>query len=280
MRAPAQALGLGDTRTTGLRLRTCRFAAMEAATRLVWLRSDLAAAAGPRLGSTKAPARATAWRCRVGCQRHVPAPPVRPHDARARRETHCPFFWIARTESSSITRSSIIDSGLVEQLCGRKGGAGLVSNPDRRRRRPPRRARAPNLRNIINRDRACVMRRTAKWKLGEIFPGFHRFNLQPNQKAFIHVIENLSTFAHHQRSRLTSLGRAGSSLVRGRSDLRDTQGFDAAVEVENAGYVAQNDSQEAFRAKYGALIPSALDKKARESKHIHWLFPPTLKSPH
>jgi hypothetical protein len=32
--APAQALGFGDTRTTSLRLRTCRFATMEAATRL------------------------------------------------------------------------------------------------------------------------------------------------------------------------------------------------------------------------------------------------------
>ena len=49
-------------------------------------------------------------------------------------------------------------------------------------------------------------------KLGEIFAGFHRLDLQPNQKAFIHVIENLTTFAHHQRRCIASLGRAGDLL--------------------------------------------------------------------
>jgi hypothetical protein len=62
---------------------------MEAATRLAWLSSDLAAAAGPSLGSAKAPALATAWRRLVGYQRHVPVLPVRPHDARARAHISC-----------------------------------------------------------------------------------------------------------------------------------------------------------------------------------------------
>ena len=81
---PPESLGLGDTCTTSLRLRAGRFATVEAATRLARLRSDLAAAAGPSLGSAKAPALATAWRCLVRCQSHVPVLPVRPHDARAR----------------------------------------------------------------------------------------------------------------------------------------------------------------------------------------------------
>jgi hypothetical protein len=38
--APPQALGLGDTCTTGLRLRTRRFATVEAATRLARLRFE------------------------------------------------------------------------------------------------------------------------------------------------------------------------------------------------------------------------------------------------
>src|ERR1700730_2252471 len=80
--APAPALGLGDTRTTSLRLRTCRFATMEAATGLTRLRSDLAAAAGSRLGSAKELALTPAWRRLVRCQRHVPVLLVRPHDAR------------------------------------------------------------------------------------------------------------------------------------------------------------------------------------------------------
>jgi hypothetical protein len=63
--APAQALGFGDTRSTSLRLWTCRFSTMEAATRLARLRSDLAAAAGPSLGTAKAPAPATARPCLV-----------------------------------------------------------------------------------------------------------------------------------------------------------------------------------------------------------------------
>ena len=46
--APPESLGLGDTCTTSLRLRAGRFATVEAATRLAWLRSDLAAAAGPK----------------------------------------------------------------------------------------------------------------------------------------------------------------------------------------------------------------------------------------
>ena len=53
--APALALGLGDTGTTSLRLRAGRFATVEAATRLARLRSDLATAAGSRLGSAKEP---------------------------------------------------------------------------------------------------------------------------------------------------------------------------------------------------------------------------------
>ena len=81
---PVLALGLGNTIATGLRLRTCRFATVKAATRLARLRSDLAAAAGPSLGSAKEPALTTAWRRLVGYQRHVPVLPVRPHDARAR----------------------------------------------------------------------------------------------------------------------------------------------------------------------------------------------------
>src|SRR5580704_5375468 len=67
---PPQTLDLGDTRTTSLRLWACRFATVEAATRLARLRSDLAAAAGPSLGSAKAPALATAWRWLVGCHHH------------------------------------------------------------------------------------------------------------------------------------------------------------------------------------------------------------------
>ena len=60
--APPQALGFGDTCTTSLRFRAGRSATVEAATRLAGLGSHLAAAAGPRLGSAKAPALATAWR--------------------------------------------------------------------------------------------------------------------------------------------------------------------------------------------------------------------------
>jgi hypothetical protein len=45
-RTSSPALGLGYTVATSLRLRTCRFATMEAATRLAMLGSDLAAAAG------------------------------------------------------------------------------------------------------------------------------------------------------------------------------------------------------------------------------------------
>ena len=81
---PPQTLDLGDTRTTSLGLRTSRFATVEAATRLAWLRPDLAAAAGPSLGSTKAPPLATAWRGVVTCRHHFTSFPVRPHDARAR----------------------------------------------------------------------------------------------------------------------------------------------------------------------------------------------------
>jgi hypothetical protein len=57
---------------------------VEAATRLARLRSDLAAAAGPSLGSAKEPALTPVWRRLVGCQHPVPVLPVRPHDARAR----------------------------------------------------------------------------------------------------------------------------------------------------------------------------------------------------
>ena len=40
--SPPQALGLGDACTTSLRLRACRFATVEAATRVARLRSDAA----------------------------------------------------------------------------------------------------------------------------------------------------------------------------------------------------------------------------------------------
>src|SRR6476646_10521791 len=73
------ALGLGNTIATNLRLRTCRFATVEAATRLARFRSDLAAAAGPSLGSAKEPALTPAWRRLVGYHRHVPVLAVRPH---------------------------------------------------------------------------------------------------------------------------------------------------------------------------------------------------------
>ena len=66
--APALALGLGNTIATGLRLRTRRFATVEAATCPAWLGSDLAAAAGPSLGSTKAPALTPVWRCLIGTE--------------------------------------------------------------------------------------------------------------------------------------------------------------------------------------------------------------------
>jgi hypothetical protein len=49
-RAPAFTLGLSDTCTTRLCVRTSRFTTVEAATGLARLRSDLAAAAGPSLG--------------------------------------------------------------------------------------------------------------------------------------------------------------------------------------------------------------------------------------
>ena len=65
---PPQTLDLSDTRTTSLGLRTCRFATVEAATRLARLRFDLAAAAGPSLGSAKAPAPTPVWRPLVGYQ--------------------------------------------------------------------------------------------------------------------------------------------------------------------------------------------------------------------
>src|ERR1700726_2551230 len=57
--APAQSLGLADAVAASLGSRACRFATMEAATRLARLCSDLAAAAGPRPGSAKEP---PAWR--------------------------------------------------------------------------------------------------------------------------------------------------------------------------------------------------------------------------
>ena len=101
--APPQALGLGDTCATSLCLRADRSATMGAATRLARLCSDLAAAAGPRLGSGKAPALATAWRCLVRCQRHVPVLPVRPHDARARAHTRSAFPWFESYQATSAS---------------------------------------------------------------------------------------------------------------------------------------------------------------------------------
>jgi hypothetical protein len=53
--APTFTLGLSNARTTSRRPRTCRLAPMEAATRPARLRSDLAAAADPRLGTAKEP---------------------------------------------------------------------------------------------------------------------------------------------------------------------------------------------------------------------------------
>ena len=112
--APPQALGLGDTCATSLCLRAARSATMGAATRLARLCSDLAAAAGPRLGSGKAPALATARRCLVRCQSHVPVLPVRPHDARARaRISSCitrfdrfrPFSRVQRPNRYAVTQA-------------------------------------------------------------------------------------------------------------------------------------------------------------------------------
>jgi len=57
---------------------------MEAATCPARLRSDLAAAAGSRLGSAKEPTITTHWRRPVRCQHHFSVLSVRPHDARAR----------------------------------------------------------------------------------------------------------------------------------------------------------------------------------------------------
>ena len=57
---PPQALRLGDARATSPRLRTCGLATVEAATRLARFRTDLATAAGSRLGSAKEPALTTA----------------------------------------------------------------------------------------------------------------------------------------------------------------------------------------------------------------------------
>jgi hypothetical protein len=72
---------------------------MEAATRLARLRSDLAAAAGPSLGSAKELGLTPVWRCLVGSHHHVPVLPVRPHDARARfAHTSC----IVRFDSDHI----------------------------------------------------------------------------------------------------------------------------------------------------------------------------------
>jgi hypothetical protein len=60
--APTFVLGISNARTTGRRPRTCGLAPMEAASRLARLRSDLAAAAGPSLGSAKEPALTPVWR--------------------------------------------------------------------------------------------------------------------------------------------------------------------------------------------------------------------------
>ena len=38
------------------------------------------------------------WRCLFGCQRHVPAPPVRPHDARACSRILVAFVSMQRTD--------------------------------------------------------------------------------------------------------------------------------------------------------------------------------------
>jgi hypothetical protein len=109
--APPQTLGLGDTCTTSLGLRTTRFTTVEAATRLAWLGSDLAAAAGPRLGSAEEPALTPAWRRLVGYQRHVPVLPVRPHDARARISSRIsrfdrfrPFSRVQRPNRYAVTQ--------------------------------------------------------------------------------------------------------------------------------------------------------------------------------
>jgi hypothetical protein len=87
---------------------------VEAATRLARLRSDLAAAAGPSLGSAKEPALTTAWPCLVRYQSHAPVLPVRPHDARARARISSritrfdrfrPFSRVQRPNRYAVTQA-------------------------------------------------------------------------------------------------------------------------------------------------------------------------------
>ena len=65
---------------------------MEAATRPARLGSDLAAAAGSRLGSAKEPTITTHWRRPVRCQHHFSVLSVRPHGARARARIQVALF--------------------------------------------------------------------------------------------------------------------------------------------------------------------------------------------
>ena len=67
---------------------------MEAATCPARLRSDLAAAAGSRLGSAKEPTITTHWRRPVRCQHHFSVLSVGPHDARAARILIASFVLI------------------------------------------------------------------------------------------------------------------------------------------------------------------------------------------
>ena len=93
--APPPALGLGDPCTTGLGLRTCRFATVEAAPFLARLRSDLATGAGPSSGSTKAPALATAWRCLVRCRFRNSVKAAK----QAYEEAYCPLSCCSNTRA-------------------------------------------------------------------------------------------------------------------------------------------------------------------------------------
>jgi hypothetical protein len=96
---------------------------MEAATRLVPLRSDLAAAAGPSLGSAKEPALTPGWRRPVGYQRHVPVLPVRPHDARARARTLVALINFA---SADLPRGEVKGVVIMLFVCGASISAGII----------------------------------------------------------------------------------------------------------------------------------------------------------
>src|ERR1700692_4104768 len=97
---------------------------MEAATRVARLCSDLAAAAGPRLGSAREPALTTAWQRLVRCHRHVPVLLVRPHDARAHARTlvSSAVLIVVKHENHTPIGSFKVRGGLVyfDRLKGRR----------------------------------------------------------------------------------------------------------------------------------------------------------------